>query len=578
MADPRYEIDWAPPDISKGAAMLIGIGQANRAHKLAKENAATQRRYADNAEKRASAQALREKHQFEQGKRKRMKEAIESANTLNAQGRHGEAAMLLKLENMRQAPKFGPAKTTAPEIVTPMSAAASLQPPEPGRPGSPFEGPLAPELAHTFATPMAAAANTMPRPQTGTGVTVPEEPPPLPMVAPPEEDAMAMGPPSAERDLMPITLPGKTTPGQPTGAFTYMGPGGEELGTFDPAEEEAFRQKRAAAGSDLYGGIDPKYGQLAQALLAQGVDPSKVGPLIVGAIEHDAARAQKDAALDEQQALRRELELNRSDKLLEAQKNRDAAMARTRESAAGGGIGGPALQRFVAAANALKPGDPITPEVADLANRAGLKPNQIAAEVDRYRNSDNKSMGSGRGPRNAKDLADLDEGLRGLDALISQIESNPKSWDEYRANARSWAQNKGLRESAVGAGLQFIGAMKLRPEEGLKTSDSKTLFQRQEKLNTSIAKGFGGVITEGDREAAASNQANFALDAREKLAQLREMRDNAKAKRDAYISGASAQAPGATSSSQAPVGETKVGADGKTYRKVGPNNWQPVSP
>jgi hypothetical protein len=61
----------------------------------------------------------------------------------------------------------------------------------------------------------------------------------------------------------------------------------------------------------------------------------------------------------------------------------------------GGGGGGAGLDRFVRAANQLGPGDQITPEVALLGRAAGLKPNQIAAEVDRYRGSGAKSNKAG---------------------------------------------------------------------------------------------------------------------------------------------------------------------------------------
>lgn len=54
---------------------------------------------------------------------------------------------------------------------------------------------------------------------------------------------------------------------------------------------------------------------------------------------------------------------------------------------AGGGGGSDALAQFVEESGKLAPGDPIPPSLAVLGRRAGLKPNQIAAEVDRYRGS-----------------------------------------------------------------------------------------------------------------------------------------------------------------------------------------------
>lgn len=68
----------------------------------------------------------------------------------------------------------------------------------------------------------------------------------------------------------------------------------------------------------------------------------------------------------------------------------NAAMAKAKAHKGGGG-GGDALGAFVTAASQLKPGDPITPEIAELGRKAGLKPNQVATEADKYRNSADKA-------------------------------------------------------------------------------------------------------------------------------------------------------------------------------------------
>lgn len=285
----NYEIPWAPPDISAGASMLIGVLNQNEANRRAEENAATQRMFAENTLKRMSAQEARDKQTFEEGHRKNLSEVIKSANELRRGGREGEANMLLKLWKVNAAPKIG-----APEVVTPMSAAANLAPatapvPEPGMPGSPFEGPASPEPPPLqVATPMMAASATQPRIEHGMGTSVPEEGPQFEPVSAADIEGIPPAP-SAERDLMPITLPGK-----PTGAYSYTGPNGEDLGTFDPAQEEVFRQQRAGAANELYGGIDPKYGRIAQAMIVQGMDPQQVGKIIGGAIEHDTARQEAE--------------------------------------------------------------------------------------------------------------------------------------------------------------------------------------------------------------------------------------------------------------------------------------------
>ena len=66
-----------------------------------------------------------------------------------------------------------------------------------------------------------------------------------------------------------------------------------------------------------------------------------------------------------------------------------AALARAKHAGAAGSSA--ALTSFIAAANALKPGEAITPAIAVLGRQAGMKPNQIASQVDLYRNSGAKS-------------------------------------------------------------------------------------------------------------------------------------------------------------------------------------------
>lgn len=82
---------------------------------------------------------------------------------------------------------------------------------------------------------------------------------------------------------------------------------------------------------------------------------------------------------------------------IESLKAKAARDAKKAKGGGAGGGGGGGLRAFVAAANELGPGDPITPDVAALGRAAGLKPNQIAAEVDRYRGSGAKSAKAGAG-------------------------------------------------------------------------------------------------------------------------------------------------------------------------------------
>lgn len=99
-----------------------------------------------------------------------------------------------------------------------------------------------------------------------------------------------------------------------------------------------------------------------------------------------------------------------------------AAQGRKGKHGGGGGGGTDAFSRFVAAAGELKPGDPIPPELAVLGRHAGLKPNQVAAEVDRYRGSGAKAETAAGKAANA--------GLAG-DRLLSK-------------EAEAWGKSNGL--------------------------------------------------------------------------------------------------------------------------------------
>lgn len=101
-----------------------------------------------------------------------------------------------------------------------------------------------------------------------------------------------------------------------------------------------------------------------------------------------------------------------------------AAQARGKKGKGGGGGGGgraDAMGEFVTAAGSLEKGQPITPDVAKLALRAGLKPNQIAGEVDKYRGSGAKSAkGDTAGDRLTSKEADKWAAENGLTAIVKK--------------------------------------------------------------------------------------------------------------------------------------------------------------
>ena len=158
-----------------------------------------------------------------------------------------------------------------------------------------------------------------------------------------------------------------------------------------------------------------------------------------------------------------------------------AAAARRHKAGAGGGSGGTdALTKFVEAAGALKAGDPIPPEVAVLGRQAGLKPNQIAAEVDRYRGSGLKAqkgedqharatdrqeamvvtgtngedLGMAHSPQDAAKLRSanvaFDQFKTRTQALIDDIRKNPRAWDD-----ESTARRDALAAAVAAAGRKY---------------------------------------------------------------------------------------------------------------------------
>lgn len=176
----------------------------------------------------------------------------------------------------------------------------------------------------------------------------------------------------------------------------------EQGKSMDDARQHAA-EMRAHAAVVSQAGIDSAIARTDAELAAQGVpaaERAKNKDII--ALQQASLNARKRAEIETNKAATEKLksEVAAEKAKSETELNRAkvefyrAQAAAKKSKAAGGGAGGgglSALEKFVAAANALGPTDQITPEVASLGRAAGLKPNQIAAEVDRYRNSDEKA-------------------------------------------------------------------------------------------------------------------------------------------------------------------------------------------
>jgi hypothetical protein len=152
------------------------------------------------------------------------------------------------------------------------------------------------------------------------------------------------------------------------------------------------------------GALDATAAQLQSYLMKQGV------PLAQAQTDKNVAALREKANATRMETLEQVHTQNIQDSRLKIeQQNADTARIRaekykTRQGHGGGGGGTSALSKFVEAAGQLGPGDQITPDIAVLGRQAGLKPNQIAAEVDRYRNSGAKSNKLGAADPLVKDI------------------------------------------------------------------------------------------------------------------------------------------------------------------------------
>lgn len=129
----------------------------------------------------------------------------------------------------------------------------------------------------------------------------------------------------------------------------------------------------------------------------------------------------------------------------------------------------------------------------------------------------------------------LDNDVKKIDAMMGVLKAHPEAWDEVRDNDLKWRQREGLRGSTLGKVGQGVGLVNVAPEQGLSTAEAKLVHQGNSQVTMGLAKGYGGVVTEHDVENSKSEQANMALSAQEKLAQLSALRDRLVANRENFI-------------------------------------------
>lgn len=176
-----------------------------------------------------------------------------------------------------------------------------------------------------------------------------------------------------------------------------------------------------------------------------------------------------------------------------------------------------------------------------------LEHQQNALDVASQRVAATKEVAKFRPPNavDFKELARLDGDLKNIDRAIATIQKDPKAWMGYRNNQERWQR----QEVASGAGGsttlyggvrrigQGLGIADVAPEQGLKTDNEKLLQQVMTGAKNSIAKGYGGVITESDRQSAGSEMSELAQDPAQQIQTLLRVRERLQTGKDLFIQG-----------------------------------------
>jgi hypothetical protein len=115
---------------------------------------------------------------------------------------------------------------------------------------------------------------------------------------------------------------------------------------------------------------------------------------------------------------------------------------------------------------------------------------------------------------------------------------NSKAWGEYKRGTEDWMRLQEGKKTKTGnemIGLgQWAGITNVAPEQYMKSDGGKRIFQASNKLLTSIAKGFGGVMTEGDIRESAKQLAALSMNPEQYLRTLEAIKKAYQAKLDTF--------------------------------------------
>jgi len=569
MANP-YEIDWQPP-LANGVDILMRA-----------MNAKTQRQFAKNQMEREKTRDYYERKKFESDQRKETDEVIKSAQLMREQGDEAGALGLLKRHSIDVTPEMGASTTTPAQVLTPLDvlrqAPQGTEPP-PGEPGSPFEGPQAPPApASPLTLPTPASIMARAYQPTHTGVTVPEEPPATPPVAPPTVGP-GQAPGNAVEDLLPMELePAKTTPGAPTGFLSLRGNGNADLGKLGPTSgkrDTGLGEKYDAIYAQmLHAGASPEHA-FGKALIDYEKDQAESARLTRAQNALEGHTTRQD---DQQEFLRQMAEKYKL--TVEDLKAIAAGHDRARVAAAGSTTS-PDLPKVL---KSVEEGDPLS-ETARIAAEAHIPTKAyapLAGQVVR-----NAAAGERAGQRREALTATDDRG---------NVIGTWKDSQAAKIGAKQIESYHRVKErlDVLIKDIEASGSRVLTPNEiQQRLSKAKSVVAALRPFNE-LSNTAAGQQMEEDIVGAIGSPGHgwlmgANLDIIKRLAAEAEGQHQAQLSTKLRPGGGSHLAPAlggpkrgenpqGAHPSQDPVGTVKQGPDGKDYRKVGPNNWQPVTP
>jgi len=268
--------------------------------------------------------------------------------------------------------------------------------------------------------------------------------------------------------------------------------------------------------------------------------------------------------------------------------NNAAALERTKASRVGKGLGAGG-GKYVSELVTMKENGEPDSAIATRAEALGLRPKDYLpslANVMKTRAADKKApgstMGDVHGPGGAV-IGNISTGDPALDR--KRAEEVSKANTVYTDLQATLAQlDKSVKEE--GFSMPSIGGVQLGDVASKREAlHSHALIQLKEMAKLGVLAGPDMAIMEQQLGRSSANAAGFGG---EKLGELQKIADrghekfldsvglNGKQMIPLLRGEGAAASPKTAPAHAVPKGETRKGPDGKMYRKVGPNNWQPI--